>query len=133
MKKRLYSLVLIFTTCFVFFFSLSAFAVNSKEGIKKYTKKVYNGFRRSQIAVHIDDIEMVVENGELIKKPGPKSYIWTLKNGMNKNYYNPKIVEKNGKKYLTADGFTDNIVIIDENTLVCEDDKEEFIYVNLMK
>ena len=52
---------------------------------------------------------------------------------MNKNYYNPKIVEKNGKKYLTADGFTDNIVIIDENTLVCEDDKEEFIYVNLMK
>lgn len=48
-----------------------------------------------------------------------------------KLYYNPRIIEKNGKKYITADGIPEDILIKNKNLLVLESSKLEYNFVDL--
>ena len=48
-----------------------------------------------------------------------------------KLYYNPRIIEKNGKKYITADGIPEDILIKNKNLLVLESKKLEYDFVDI--
>lgn len=120
--------------CGCLIFVLSGFVKTDNE-LQKFTNKVYDGYRKSQISIVLNGTHTVVEDRKVVIKPGKASYIWTAQSdkngGFNKNYYNPRIVEENGRKYITADGLPEKILVIDENTLATSN--EEFYYVDLMK
>lgn len=138
MKNRIKKFLIAGACCLSLIFILSIFVIKIgkvNNELEKFSHKVFDGFRKSQILIILNGENRVVQGRDTITIPGKASYIWTLthtkEGGVNKNYYNPKIIEKEGKKYITADELPEDILIIDENTLATS--REEFIYVDLNK
>ena len=135
MKNRIKKFLIVGACCLSLMFVLSTFVIRANGELEKFTNKVFNGYRTGQLFFVLNGPNRVVQGRDTITIPGKASYIWTLthtkEGGVNKNYYNPKIIEKEGKKYITDDELPEDILIIDENTLATS--REEFIYVDLNK
>lgn len=61
-----------------------------------------------------------VKDGNDIKK---------MEDEKHKEYLNPKVVNKDGKNYLTADNFEHKLLIVDDNTIVDEENNYKYVFV----
>lgn len=117
---------------------LTACTSMSKD-VKELDGKIFNGFKGGQILV-LEQKEGFSKKAKLLfsgagvinPNTNPEDIKEdAYKKSLPQEFNNPKIIEKDGKKYLTADNFPYKLVIKDKKTIVDEEDKNEFIYVNL--
>lgn len=109
----------------------------SDKYLQSMALKVYRGDRGSQILVFKENgkyqlyysgkntLGPIVDPAKLDKK--------VLIKAEGKRYQNPKIVEENGKKYLTADGIDWKLEIVEDNVILDVEDNNTYRYVDLYK
>lgn len=73
---------------------------------------------------------MINKNSSLKDREGKEE---KFKKGEKREYSNVKIVKKDNKKYIKAEGFKYKLVLIDENTIKDEEDNEVYRFINLHK
>lgn len=122
--KKIFNLVLLFV------FSLSLISCGSKNNeIKDFQGKIYQGYNSHQILILEKKLFFSKDSGINYFNIKTKDDIAKLgKEGM-KEYNNPKIMEKDGKKYLTADDFEFKILLKDDKTFVDEENNYEYVLV----
>lgn len=135
MKKLKKFLVLIIMSAMIFTTACSGV---DKE-VEKISMKDFRGFKGGQILVFrkkgSNNFIMAFSGKNVIKpntKPGDIKPGEEEKSRL-KEYYNVKIFNENGDKYLTADDFPYKIKIVDENKILDVEDGNEYTYVDLYK
>lgn len=122
--KKIFNLVLLFV------FSLSLISCGSKNNeIKNFQGKIYQGYKSHQILILEKKLFFSKDSGINYFNIKTKDDIEKLGKEGTKEYNNPKILEKDGKKYLTADDFEFKILLKDDKTFLDEENNYEYILV----
>lgn len=110
-------------------------ACSSKNTAKNLEGRVFEGYKGGQILVsgnvlHFSGAGVIKPN---TKPEDLKDNEEKLEKSKLKKFKNPKIVEENGKKYLTADDFKYKLVVLEDNLIKDEEDGNEYVSIDKTK
>lgn len=121
--KKIFNLILLFIV------SISLISCGSKTNeIKNFQGKTYQGYKKHQILI-LEKKLLFSKNFDINLANSQKDDLEKLEKEKLKEYNNPKILKKDGKKYLTADNFEFKILLKDDKTFVDEENDYEYILV----
>lgn len=122
--KKLFNLIIIFALSF----SLISCSNSSKE-FEKVVNKKYQGYKQHQILVIKDKLYFQKNKDANPSNVNDSNNLQKLEDEKLKEFSNPKIVNKDGKNYLTADNFEHKLLIVDDNTIVDEENNYKYVFV----